>query len=183
MEIAQDSIIKKTKEAYAHGLEVLGLKDDGRPFRINFINAMSFVGQAQIKFHNGAVVSKKISYSLNFIYSNKNGNMFDNLIFHEVAHILAYYRYPNRKRKGHGAEWQDIMLKLGALDISARIDSRIYGFPISIGKNQNVWTCHCGRSYVLRDKHMSQLKSPSPFGGLYCKKCHREVNLSEVRVA
>lgn len=77
------------------------------------------------------------------LFLANQGEFFDCIIAHEVAHILQFTMYPDAKRH-HGKEWKKIMKLLSVnpepyhnLDVSA-VDSRFFRYSCSCGLNHSL---------------------------------------------
>ncbi|WP_412727638.1 SprT family zinc-dependent metalloprotease [Alteromonas sp. D210916BOD_24] len=94
------------------------------------------------------------------LYKENEKIFLENVIPHEVSHLLVWLLYG--KVKPHGAEWQSVMVKV----FNCRPDTT-HQFDIRRAANTFRYTCHCDSYELSTRRHNNVLK-----GMQYrCKRC------------
>lgn len=93
----------------------------------------------------------------------------DNLattIPHEVAHYVVHSVYGARSVKPHGAEWQDVMLSLGAEPrVTGNYD--LSGIPVR-RQQQYAYQCACTMHHLSTVRHNKIQRGKARY---YCRAC------------
>ncbi|MDT0594021.1 SprT family zinc-dependent metalloprotease [Glaciecola petra] len=107
---------------------------------------------------------------LNTLLFEQNKQYFlDEVIAHELAHILVYQLYG--PTKPHGKEWQHIMRS-----VFERIPHTKHGLDISnIGIKQVAYKCGCDTVYLSMTRHNKIIKGKQQY---VCKKCRQTLRQS-----
>lgn len=113
----------------------------------------------------GEIVSTRISFNPYYVQQDYM-NFMENIIPHEVAHLMQFAQHP--KSKQHGIEWIQIMKNLG---VRPEIYTDVHvENPVSKPKGLHLYQCvECGAKKVFGTKqHRSfELKHKLP----ECEKC------------
>ena len=85
---------------------------------------------------------------------------------HEVAHYIVDVLYSARRVKPHGAEWQHVMLSLGA-EPRATGNYDLSGIPVR-KQQRHTYQCACMTHSISSARHNRVLSGKARY---YCRKC------------
>lgn len=112
---------------------------------------------------------KKYDFNL---YIAENNEGFEQTVWHEVAHQIAWQLY-GRAERGHGRGWQRVMRKLG------RKPSRCHSYKeVKLARvtKQYRYKCECGAVMTISSvRYNKQMRGRA----IYSHNCGRKLDLSK----
>jgi SprT protein len=151
-QILKNEIENKAKLIYQEGVKKFDLKN---PVELNFDFSLRGRVAGYASREDG-----KLQYNLEMALKNYDSFLGDT-VAHEVAHIIAFQKYPDSKP--HGKEWKKIMLILGYEP------HRCHNMTVTPArKTTKIYNLHCDcRSFkVTKKKHDRLIRTC-----YYCSRC------------
>lgn len=110
-------------------------------------------------FKNGT-----IELVFNLDVAEKYGNIFQDTVLHEIAHIIVRKTYPKAKQN-HGKEFRYVCSKIGCSG-TTHAD---YVIDIKTKTKKHQYNCQCQKHYVSTRKHNVIQQNPKLYSCQVCK--------------